>query len=163
MAEQNGAYWVEKLQLEVHPEGGYFRETFRSESLTQLLDGGTRNLKTSIYFLLNKEQKSHFHWLDSDELWHFHAGGSLLVYIIEDGKLRTERLGLDLEEGDLPQILLPKRSIFAAELVDKSSYCLMGCTVSPGFDFEDFHLSTQKELLDLYPEHVDMIERFTLS
>ncbi len=159
----SGTFWIEKLQLEAHPEGGYFREKFRSESLIQQPDGSSRNLKTSIYFLLDKEQKSHFHWLDSDELWHFHAGSSLLVYIIEAGKLRTERLGLDLAKGDSPQILLPKRSIFAAELVDKSSYCLMGCTVSPGFDFEDFHLSESAELTKQYPQHAELIERFTLS
>lgn len=158
---QSADYWIEKLGLQAHPEGGYFRELYRSD-LTQTFEMGQRNLATSIYFLLCQEEKSHFHQLTSDELWYFHAGGPASVHIFDHSGYRNVHLGLDLEAGQLPQILLPRKCIFAAEVLDKSNYTLTGCVVAPGFDFQDFRLVPKRELLADFPEYAALIERFCL-
>lgn len=156
--------WIDALELEEHPEGGYFRETYRNPSTIQVLDGGgTRHLATSIYFLLKGEQKSHFHQLQSDELWYFHAGTSARVHIFHQGVFTQEVIGTDVMAGEKLQVLLPRHSIFAAEVLDKESYVLMGCMVNPGFDFKDFRLLSQEELAAMYPAHESLIREFTLG
>ncbi len=160
----NAQNWIDKLGLEAHPEGGYFKEVYRNPSTIQVMeDGAKRNLATSIYFLLEGEQKSHFHQLKSDELWYFHAGGPVKIHIVEDEEYRTEILGLDLDRGQSPQVLIPRNSIFAAEVVDKNSFCLMGCMVNPGFDFKDFRMVTKNKLMLKIPEQKKIIEKFTLD
>lgn len=158
------AYWIEKLELEAHPECGYYKEVYRNPSTIQIMQGGgTRNLSTSIYFLLEGNQKSHFHQLAADELWYYHTGSAACIHILESGSYRSETIGLNIESGESPQVLLPRQSIFAAELVDKSGFILLGCMVNPGFDFKDFRLVDRAELLPLFPEHQSLIEDFTLS
>lgn len=156
---------IEKLNLLPHPEGGYYKEIYRSnEQITKLSDrySGERAFATSIYFLLNEDQKSNFHKLKSDELWYYHEGSSLSVYIInEEGILKTFKLGLDLDNDELPQLTIHKNSWFAAEVNYKTSFCLMGCMVSPGFDFSDFELGKREELLEKFPEHSGLIRNFT--
>lgn len=151
-------YWIKKLKLEAHPEGGHYREVYRNPSTIQVMEGGgKRNLATSIYFLLAGKEQSHFHQLESDELWYYHAGGSTRIHIFENELYRSEVLGTDLEAGHSLQVLLPRKSIFAAEVMDKESYTLMGCMVNPGFDFKDFRLVPQAELLAIYPDHQELI------
>ena len=152
-------HWIKELKLEAHPEGGFFHEVYRSKERVST-DQGERNLSTSIYFLLAGDQKSHFHQLESDELWYFHAGTPVKVHLFEGKSYRQELLGLG--EG-LPQLLLPARSVFAAEVVDKTGFCLMGCMVNPGFDFKDFRMVGAEELKKEYPEHTGLIEEFTLE
>lgn len=157
--------WIEKLNLIPHPEGGYYKETFQSgenvsdKELSVNFDG-QRKLYTSIYFLLRSNDVSHFHRLKSDELWYYHAGSPLTIHIIhENGEYEEVRLGLNIDKGEVLQFLVPKNSIFGSSVMDKDSGSLVGCMVSPGFDFQDFELFTQEELLSKYPQHLDIIKK----
>lgn len=163
MKTDTAAYWVSKLGLLPHPEGGFYKSTYASQEETtdeQLSVDfeGTRKLYTSIYFLLTSENVSHFHRLKSDELWYYHAGSSLTVHVIkEDGTYAEIQLGMDLEKGEVPQALVPKNSIFGSSVKEEGTCSLVGCMVSPGFEFKDFELFTQKELLETYPQHEAII------
>lgn len=153
--------WVECLQMEAHPEGGYYKASFQSDVLMDsLAHGGERVLYTSIYFLLQSEDVSHLHRLKSDELWYFHAGSSLTVHILEkDGTYRQEKLGLNFQTGEKPQIRVGKGSVFGSTVDNADSFALVGCMVAPGFDFADFELFTQSELAADYPQHEAAIKR----
>lgn len=157
----NANYYITTLNLEKHPEGGYYKETYRSDEIVSI-DDRKRNVGTSIYFLLESRDVSHFHKLKSDEIFHFHDGSPLEIYIIDsEGELTRHVLGLDIKKGEYPQILIPRGSIFGAEVINKNSFTLVGCTVFPGFSFEDFELLDRKYLLKLYPEHVEKIIKLT--
>ena len=154
------SYWIDKLEMNEHPEGGYFKEVVRSFSKVKLDDKRERSQYSSIYFLLNDLNPSHFHRLKDDELWFYHAGASLSVHVIlESGEYVEHHLGLNLEKGEKPQILVPGGSIFGSTVDKEDSYSLVSCVVSPGFDFEDFELFTQDELFSKYPDHKEIIER----
>jgi uncharacterized protein len=161
--QQDPQYYISKLGLEPHPEGGYFKRTFESQE--QITDQeltvdfeGKRMLYTSIYFLLTSNDVSHFHRLQSDELWYYHAGSPLSVHMIdENGEYTEYKLGLDLENGEVPQVLVPKNTIFGSSVKDRETFSLVGCMVSPGFEYQDFELFTQEELLLKYPEHKEII------
>ena len=159
--------YIKKLRLKKHPEGGYYREVYRAgeiilpEHLPKRYKSN-RNFSTSIYFLLEGEQFSAFHLLQSDELWHFYNGSNVVVYLInEQGNLLIERLGKS-EKANF-QIAIEKHNWFAAEVEDKNSFALFGCTVSPGFEFEDFELGNRKILIQKFPQHKMIIERLTKS
>lgn len=158
-------FYIQKLELQEHPEGGYYREIYRSaEMFTTDYPGRRkkRNYSTSIYFLLDGKQKSKFHRLRSDELWHFYDGSSVLIHIIdEEGNYKKMNLGKDILSGDLYQIVIKKNSWFAAEVVDKKSFALVGCTVSPGFDFSDFEFGDRDSLIKKYPDLEKLIIQFT--
>jgi predicted cupin superfamily sugar epimerase len=159
-------YWIEKLKLLSHPEGGYYKEVYRSEGEIQADSlpnkyEGARNYATSIYFLLGHDDISSFHRLKSDELWYYHDGEPLHVYIIENGTLRIEKLGLNIDEGEQLQVIIPAGSIFGAKVISNKNFTLMGCAVAPGFDFKDFELLDRKTLLDLYPQHEEVIKMLT--
>ncbi|MBK9333432.1 MAG: cupin domain-containing protein [Ignavibacteria bacterium] len=165
--KNTSSQWIKNLNMKTHPEGGFFKEVYRSDlSLKKehLPDefSGDRNISTSIYYLLSENDKSRFHRILSDELWHFYDGGTLLIFEIDTyGLLKVNRLGMNTEEGDLPQVVIKAGNWFGAALQNKNSYCLAGCTVSPGFHFEDFELADRKELLNTYPEHTDIINLLT--
>jgi uncharacterized protein len=153
-------YWINMLNLEPHKEGGFYKQSFKS---TEEITGKSRVLYTSIYFLLRSGEVSHFHRLQSDELWYFHAGQSLSIHMIhENGDYEEVRLGLNIEEGEVPQILVPKNTIFGSNVSDNDAYALVGCMVSPGFEFQDFELFTQKELLQWHPQHKEIIQKLAL-
>jgi len=160
-------YWIEKLKLIPHPEGGYYKEIYRADEILEQSRlperyNGDRSFSTSIYFLLNKDDRSHFHRLKSDEIWHFYDGSSLRIYVIDQlNILNTFLLGKNFEKGEKLQLVLPKNCWFAAEVIDKESFALIGCTVAPGFNFEDFELGERKKLLEVYPMYSDLITRFT--
>ncbi|MFC0470111.1 cupin domain-containing protein [Halalkalibacter kiskunsagensis] len=157
MNQNQADYWIQHLNLEAHPEGGFFKRSFRSDEEIQ---SKARMLYTSIYFLLRTGDVSHFHRLQSDELWYFHAGSSLSVHIIhENGEYEEARLGLNLDKGEVPQVLVPKNAIFGSSLSGQGTFSLVGCMVSPGFEYEDFELFTQKELLKDYPQHEEIIKK----
>ena len=166
MSEKTAAYWIEKLGLEFHPEGGYFKETYRSKDRlheSKLPDrySSSRVFGTSIYFLLTTESVSNFHRLASDEIWHYHQGGSAVIHMISNnGELTSKRIGHDLEAGESLQVVIPRGTWFAAEVV-KDHFILVGCTVAPGFEFEDFELADRKGLSSAYPQHQTLISRFT--
>ncbi len=155
-------FWIEKLQLQPHPEGGYFREVYRSsEVITNLPQHyqGNRCFGTYIYYLLRSGDFSTFHRILSDEIWHFHVGGTVNKYVLApDGELSTVTLGI--ESGQLHSVA-PKHHWFAAEVTEPDSYVLLGCTVMPGFEFADFEMANRDQLLTEYPQHAELIERLT--
>jgi predicted cupin superfamily sugar epimerase len=161
------SYWIDKLQLTRHAEGGAYREAYRSElilprSTLPLFFQGDRPVSTSIYFLLTQGEFSAFHRIASDELWHFYYGDPLVVYEIgHSGRLTEHLLGPDPEKGQAFQTAIRAGSWFAALPASGSEYALVGCTVAPGFDFADFELADRKTLADEFPEHADLIRRLT--
>jgi Uncharacterized conserved protein len=161
---RSAAYWIEKLQLATHIEGGAFREVYRS-SMTVVPDGfpGERNYATSIYFLLQQHQFSAFHRIKSDETWHFYYGDALIVYEIDrSGQLIEHHLGNEPDKGQQFQCAIAAGNWFAARVAEGGAYTLCGCTVSPGFDFADFELARQHELLTQYPQHASLIKALTI-
>jgi len=163
----NAAYWVEKLKLEPHPEGGYFRQTYESEAAfpaAALPKGfhGTRAASTAIYFLLEGNNFSAFHRLQSDEMWHFYTGSALAVHLIDaKGEHSIIHLGIDAEAAQLPQATVPAGCWFASHVEDWKGWALVGCTVSPGFDFAEFELAKRENLVKEFPKHQKLIELLT--
>ena len=162
---EKARYYIDKLELKKHPEGGYYREIYRSAEMFSI-DPPKKNLKrnvsTSIYFLLDGSQVSKFHRLKSDELWHFYDGSSIKIYVIdESGKLDEITLGRKTEDGEVFQTVIKKNNWFAAEVINKKSFALIGCTVSPGFDFSDFELVDVEYLLKNFPDHKRLIQKLT--
>ena len=162
----NYHYWVNKLELLPHPEGGFYKETYRSVEMIpeDTLQGfhSARNICTAIYFLMSSGKISAFHRILSDELWFFHSGSSLLIHQLDNKiGLQTHRLGLDFEKGDRPQITIPAYSWFGSEVEDYDSFSLVSCTVAPGFDFMDFEMGDREKLVKEYPKHQAVIERLT--
>ena len=159
-------YFIKELNLQKHPEGGYFKEIYRSEevinsnTLPKYFDG-ERNISTSIYFLLKSDDFSSFHKIKSDEIWHFYYGSPLTIFAIINGKIEKLLLGNNPENGESFQQIVPKNSWFAACINKPDSFSLVGCTVAPGFDFNDFELATRKELLESYPLLIEEITKFT--
>ena len=154
---KNAEYYIEKLNMESHVEGGYFKETFLSEDI----DNNDKNLYSSIYFLLRTGEVSNFHRLKEDELWYFHAGESLTIYMIdESGNLITKKLGLNIEEGEEPQVLVKKGCIFGSAM-NEEGYALVGCMVAPAFSYNSFELFKREDLLKSYPEHKEVILKLT--
>jgi predicted cupin superfamily sugar epimerase len=167
VTRKDAQYWIEKLRLEPHPEGGYFRQTYKSEMLIAreaLPPGfsGVRAASTAIYFLLEGENFSAFHRLRSDEVWHFYAGETLVVNVIHpDGKYSRILLGCDPGAGQAFQAVVPAGCWFASHVEDGKGWALVGCTVAPGFEFEDFEMGKREELTSLYPQHQEFIRRLT--
>ena len=159
---KDACYWIEKLELARHPEGGYFRETYRSDEVVSAAGlparfGAPRAFSTAIYFLLPGNECSAFHRIKSDELWHFYAGSGLTIHIIEPNGTYTH-LGLD---GEHFQALVRADWWFGATVDDPQSFSLVGCTVAPGFDFADFELAGRDAIIELFPQHRAIIERLT--
>lgn len=147
-------YWVEKLEMLPHPEGGFYKETYRSE---QSIPGTNRQLMTGIYFLLTSDNVSRFHRIKSDEMWFYHAGSPLIVHTLDENGHTQNHVGLDFEAGQQPQFLVPKDTIFGSSVLLEDSYSLVSCVVAPGFDFEDFELFSKEELLPLFPAHRQLL------
>ena len=152
-------YFIEKLGLQEHPEGGHYTSTFRGvDNIT--VRNMERPLYTSIYFLLRSQDISHLHRLKSDEIWYYHAGSSLTVHMIDpDGTYEAKKLGVNLDAGEVPQVVVPKNTIFGSSVDYPETFSLVGCMVAPGFDFAEFELFTQKELLAKYPQHEGVIRK----
>ena len=163
----NVADLIATLDLEPHPEGGYFTETYRSEeyiSAEALSEEyvGSRNHSTCIYFLLTSDMFSAFHKINQDEIWHFYQGSPIQLHTIsEEGNHEEYLIGVDLSQGQSPQLVVPGNHWFAAKIIDPDSYALVGCTVAPGFDFQDFTLAKRKKLIEQFPQHSDLITEFT--
>jgi len=161
-------YYIEKLQLQRHPEGGYFRETYRSAEIMNQIHlpvrfNGDRCFGTSIYFLLKGDEFSAFHKILSDETWHFYAGNAAVIHMInEQGNYSVQKVGSDIESGELFQFTVPANVWFAAEVKDINGFFLVGCTVAPGFDFSDFQLAGKENMLQQFPKHTTIIEKFCI-
>ncbi len=159
--------YIEKFQLKPHPEGGYYKEIYRAGDMI-LPDHlpkrykSSRNFSTSIYFLLEGNQVSNFHKLKSDEQWHFYDGSSIVIYVIDEGgNLNKILLGKNIEKGESLQTVIKHNSWFAAELSDKTSFALIGCTVAPGFDFNDFELGKRDDLINTFPQLRELIYKLS--
>jgi predicted cupin superfamily sugar epimerase len=154
---------IDRLRLTPHPEGGYYRETYRAADRVQAAGfDGPRSISTAIYYLLTAGDRSMLHRIKSDEAWHFYAGGPLLIVALSpDGVLTETRLGSDVARGDTPQHVVPAGHWFGACPVEGSAFALVGCTVAPGFDFADFEMSSRAWLIAAFPQHANWIERLT--
>jgi predicted cupin superfamily sugar epimerase len=158
-------YFIKHLQLQPHPEGGFFKETYRSPGIipSQSLSSdfnGDRHYSTAIYFLLQKGDFSAFHRISSDECWHFYEGGTLFIHVVdEDGKYSCTCLGRKIHEGEVFQFVVPAKCWFASEPAPGTDFALVGCTVAPGFDFADFEMAKAEILLKRFPQHDALIHR----
>ena len=165
MKNRTAQYWVDKLSLEPHVEGGAYREVYRTaltlpQNVLTEHHKGPRNAMTNIYFLLEYWQFSAFHRIASDELWHHYDGGTLTIYeITPDGLLHTHLLGM--EGAALPFAAISAGSWFASRVETPETFALCGCTVAPGFDFADFELADRNTLMSAFPAHEDTIRQLT--
>jgi predicted cupin superfamily sugar epimerase len=157
--------YIEYLQLQPHPEGGYFKETYRAEGIISKAClpnqiGGDRSFSTAIYFLLQQGDFSAFHKIKSDECWHFYEGGTLLIHVLgQSGEYSCTRLGRNIQEGEKLQFVVPAGAWFASEPASSTFFALVGCTVAPGFEFADFEMAKKESLLQQFPEHELLINR----
>ena len=176
-------YLIGKLNLtKLYEEGGYYRETYRSEKSILIDSFDNRNNKnkhyclseinddvdstnmrstfTLIYYLLDGDQFSAFHKVRFDEVWHFYKGSTVSLYLLTDSKeILSVQLGDNLDNNEHIHYVIKGNTWFAAEINDKSSYSLIGCSVSPGFDFKDFNLGSKSELKKIYPQHEFIIDK----
>ena len=159
--------YIRYLNLAPHPEGGYYKETYRAlETIpygslpTRFAPSHDRSFATAIYYLLLAGEFSAFHRINSDEVWHFYAGGLLHIHVLHpDGQYTRLHLGSNLAQGHTLQAVVPVGAWFAAEPAPGTDFALVGCTVAPGFDFKDFEMAKTTSLLPLYPEQSNLITR----
>ena len=164
----NTAYdWIQLLEMTPHPDGGYYKETYRSTDTIDQVGlsaryDGPRPAGTGIYYLLSEEAVNYLHRLKSDEMWHFYAGDPLLLHLFQPmGEVQQIRLGADPEKGEVFQAVVERDCWFGASLVRSEGYALVGCTVAPGFDFADLEMADPETLVDQFPEHTNLILRLT--
>lgn len=160
---KNASYFIKKLGLNQHVEGGSFIETYRSagqiskEHLPSIFKGDC-NMSTAIYFLLEHGQFSAFHKIASDEMWHFYYGQTLSIYELDQtGKMICHKLGNDLEAGETFQCVIKAGNWFGSRCEVPNGFSLVGCTVAPGFDFADFELANKSSLMAEFPQHEELI------
>jgi len=157
---------IDHHQMQPHPEGGHYVQTYRSheilhEECLPIRFPGGRCFSTAILFLLAGGEFSAFHRLKSDELWHFHTGSALNVYVISpEGAFTLITLGPRFDQGQEFQAVVRSGHWFASAPADASGFSFVGCTVSPGFDFEDFEMADAEILSAEYPQHGELIRRF---
>jgi len=154
---------VDHYQMLPHPEGGYYKESYRSSETFSSLGlpdrfKGNRVFGTAIYFLLDQGNFSAFHRIQSDETWHFYAGQTLEIFVLHhDGTLQIIQLGNQMQQGETFQATVPAGAWFASRPAAHSTYSLVGCTVAPGFDFADFELAKADALVKEFPQHASII------
>lgn len=162
---------VEKLKLKPHPEGGFYAETYRSSDTLDVSKLAqwqskqviSRPVSTAIYYLLSKSDFSALHRIKSDECWHHYSGEAFeIIEITPSGELKKTVLGSRLAEGQIPQYVVPAGNWFASRLYRQDAeYGLVGCTVSPGFDFSDFVMARRADLKAKFPKHAALIDALT--
>lgn len=158
---------VKELDLLPHPEGGYYKETYRSEgkipqSYLSPDFNGDRNMATGIYFLIEKGNFSALHKIKSDETWHFYYGDALeVIEINEQGILTITKIGSHLLQGETFQYTVKANTWFGSRVGENGIFSLVGCTVYPGFDFNDFELASRHLLIQLFPQHTNIITELT--
>ncbi len=159
--------WIKSLKLLPHPEGGYYSEVYRSEvsivnSVLPPSYSGDRSAGTSIYYLLKSGQRSLLHRLKSDEIWHHYDGSPIVLSLInEDGSHEEKILGKNMDEGEMPQIIIKGGTWFGAFPKHDGTYSLAGCTVTPGFDFEDFEMAERDKMIAKFPNLEAVIKKLT--
>lgn len=157
--------WIKRLELQVHPEGGYYKEIYRSKDIINSSNSHIneqRPSSTSIYYLLDSETKSFCHKLKSDEIWYYHLGASVTLYLIDqNGNFSIKICGSGKEEE--PSVLIPKNTWFGARVMQPNSFVLVSCMVSLGFEFADFEMADRNELISMFPQHKEAIIKYTLG
>lgn len=162
---KNASYFIKKFGLNQHVEGGSFIETYRStgqifKEQLPLTFKGDCNMSTAIYFLLEHGQYSAFHKIASDEMWHFYEGQTLCIYELDQtGKMTCHKLGRDLENGETFQCVIKAGNWFGSRCEVPGGFSLVGCTVAPGFDFNDFELANKTELINQFPQHSSLLNQ----
>lgn len=149
---------VSTLGLQPHPEGGYYRETYRAPTSVQTARG-PRAAGTAIYYLLPRGAIAAWHQVRSDEVWHFYDGAPLTLYLLGAQGLQTVVLGRDVARGERPQVVVPAGVLQAG--LTRGEYTLVGCTVAPGFDFADWEMPPRATLLARYPEHAELVRQLS--
>jgi uncharacterized protein len=149
---------VRALGLQPHPEGGYYKETYRARAQVET-PRGSRSAGTAIYYLLPRGEFAAWHQVASDEVWHFYDGSPLTLYLLGEQGLTAVTLGRDVRSGEQPQVIIPAGVLQAA--VPRGDYTLAGCSVAPGFDFADWEMPSLDTLLARYPEHAELFRQFT--
>lgn len=149
---------VRALGLQPHPEGGYYKETYRAQARVET-PRGSRSAGTAIYYLLPRGEFAAWHQVASDEVWHFYDGSPLTLYLLTDEGLETVVLGRDVARGERPQVVIPARVLQAA--APRGDYTLVGCTVAPGFDFADWEMPSRDVLSARYPAHTELFRQLT--
>ncbi|PJJ80090.1 cupin domain-containing protein [Mucilaginibacter auburnensis] len=159
MVIEDAHYWVKHLHLHPHPEGGFYKEVYRSaKQVTRNPAGGLKQALTSIYYLISGKDFSGFHKIESDEIWYFHKGIPFHIHVIDsNGVLTTHELS-DEPSGNM-QVIVEAGQWFAAELTDQSGYGLASCAVAPGFEFTEFKMAKKAEVIEQYPHHAEIFER----
>jgi len=152
-------YWIDHLKLQPHPEGGYYKEMFRSQQEVMRTGSATQKQAcTSIYYLLEGADFSGFHRLASDEIWYFHKGTTLHIHVIDkNGNHIIHELG-DSDTGNF-SIAIPVNTWFAAEIPSGRGFTLVSCAVAPGFDFNEFEMAKKQELITQYPQHALLLNK----
>ena len=152
---------IKKLALSPHPEGGWYREFYKNNAVGKFKTN-EKVASTQIYYLMSTDSFSHLHRLTSSEIWNFHFGSSVNIHFLDIGRVNTHKLGLDLNKNELPCIICPEDTWFAAEPIANSDFdfSLVSCNVSPGFEFDDFSMGYYDDLTKLYPEQNEFIEKF---
>lgn len=157
---------IRELGLTPHPEGGFYRETWRDALRVTRPDGAERSASTGIYYMLSGNAFSAWHRIRADEAWHFYAGTPIHVHVLEDdGVMTIHRLGNPLTHASeyAFQAVVPAGRWFAAERVgDAEGFALVGCTVAPGFEFSEFEMAGAEDiaaLVEAYPKHAEDIAR----
>jgi predicted cupin superfamily sugar epimerase len=159
--------WIRHLDLLPHPEGGYYKETYRS-SIN--VDGnilsphmvGVRQLATAIYFLLEENNFSAFHRIRSDETWHFYSGDPLeVIELLDSGEVRKTVVGSNPDRAQFVQYTVKAGTWFGSRVLQGGNFSLVGCTVYPGFDFIDFEMGTRSGLMQRFPHQKEIIEQLT--
>lgn len=159
----NANDYISQLGLLPHPEGGYYKETYRSaETIGFTGFEGKRNISTAIYFLIENGNFSALHRIKSDEVWHFYAGDALeVIEIDEAGKLISTAVGNDVSKEQVPQYVVKAGRWFGSRVLKGGRFSLVGCTVAPGFDFKDFEMAGREALVARFPEHAEIITEMT--
>ncbi|HOH97338.1 MAG TPA: cupin domain-containing protein [Candidatus Cloacimonadota bacterium] len=157
---------IERLNLLPHPEGGYYRRNWQSLLQAETKDSNgklvhpSRSIGSSILYLLPTHEVCAWHRVACDEMWHYYYGSALKMYLLNNisGLVEIE-LGVNLEARQQPQMIIPKDTWFAAEVLDEDSYSFCGCTLWPSFSYADFELAEQHKLLDEFPKYAELIKR----
>lgn len=159
--------WIKHLKMQEHPEGGWYKETYRSSEIIcrkhlPLRFNGDRSISTAIYFLLESNNFSAFHRIKQDEIWHFYCGSVITLHVIDPkGNYDKFDLGIDPIKKQQPQLTIDAGCFFAAEIEQLNNFALVGCTTAPGFDFADFEMPDRATLLQKYPQHKLIIMKLT--
>ena len=156
--------YIQHLQLIPHPEGGYYKETYRSSTQIQAdYFDGNRSVATSIYFLLRDTEKSHLHRIKSDEQWYYHAGEVLEIIVLHEGKLTIQLLGKNIKNGESLHITVPAGAWFGSRVRNQKGFVLVSCVVAPGFDFADFELASYKKISREFPAYDSLLKEMSIE